>query len=201
MDSVAKIVNCVRNSALSLDIMPPSETAIKNIIGLALDKAIAVLFPQHTAQHSELIALYKQHYASDNTPTPLFADVEHVLSALQQHGLLLAVATGKGRAGLNRLLNLTGLTDYFCATRTSDEASSKPSPDMLFQLLAELGISVDKALMIGDTKIDMAMAQAAGMDRIGVTMGVHNAAQLNEFSPIATVDSYQQLQQLLLPEH
>ena len=72
---------------------------------------------------------------------------------------------------------------------------------MLFQLLAELGISADEAVMIGDTKIDMAMAQAAGMDSIGVTMGVHNAKQLSEFNPIATVDSYQQLQQLLLPEH
>lgn len=52
--------------------------------------------------------------------------------------------------------------------------------------------------MIGDTQIDMAMAKAAGMDRLGVTMGVHNAAQLNEFTPIATADNYQQLQQLLL---
>ncbi|HCP96920.1 MAG TPA: HAD family hydrolase, partial [Pseudoalteromonas sp.] len=33
---------------------------------------------------------------------------------------------------------------------------------------------------------------------LGVTMGVHNAAQLNEFTPIATADNYQQLQQLLL---
>jgi len=82
--------------------------------------------------------------------------------------------------------------------RTSDDAKSKPAPDMLYQLLEELAISADEALMIGDTQIDMAMAKAAGMDRLGVTMGVHNAAQLNEFTPIATADNYQQLQQLLL---
>jgi phosphoglycolate phosphatase len=64
--------------------------------------------------------------------------------------------------------------------------------------IEELAISADEALMIGDTQIDMAMAKAAGMDRLGVTMGVHNAAQLNEFTPIATADNYQQLQQLLL---
>jgi phosphoglycolate phosphatase len=69
---------------------------------------------------------------------------------------------------------------------------------MLYQLLKELGVSVDDALMIGDTQIDMAMAKAAGMDRLGVTMGVHNAQQLSEFSPIATVDCYQQLQKVLL---
>ena len=72
---------------------------------------------------------------------------------------------------------------------------------MLFQLLAELGISADEAVMIGDTKIDMAMAQAAGMDSIGVTMGVQRTISLASLILIATVDSYQQLQQLLLPEH
>ena len=69
---------------------------------------------------------------------------------------------------------------------------------MLYQLLAELGVSANEAVMIGDTQIDMAMGRAANMDRIGVTMGVHNAQQLSEYDPIATVDSYQQLQQVLI---
>ena len=201
IDSISKIVNCIRSSAVALNIEPPSNEATKSIIGLSLDKAIAVLFPLHRAQHQALISGYKQHYQTDTTATPLFADVEKVLLALQHSGIILAVATGKGRAGLDRLLHQSELGHYFSATRSSDDASSKPSPDMLFQLLAELGISADEAVMIGDTKIDMAMAQAAGMDSIGVTMGVHNAKQLSEFNPIATVDSYQQLQQLLLPEH
>ena len=69
---------------------------------------------------------------------------------------------------------------------------------MLHQLLEELGLSAQDAVMIGDTQIDMTMAKAAGMDRIGVTMGVHSAQQLNELDPIATVDTYLQLQQVLL---
>ena len=69
---------------------------------------------------------------------------------------------------------------------------------MLYQLLQELGVSADDAVMIGDTKIDMAMGKAANMDRIGVTMGVHNAQQLSELTPVATVDNYQQLHQVLL---
>ena len=98
-----------------------------------------------------------------------------VLSALKEQGIVLAVATGKGRGGLDRLLDQSQLRHFFSATRTSDEAQSKPSPDMLHQLLEELGLSAQDAVMIGDTQIDMTMAKAAGMDRIGVTMGVHSA--------------------------
>ena len=198
MDSVTKIVNCIRSSAKLLNIVPPSDEAIKNIIGMSLEKAIDVLFPDNVAQHQALISGYKYQYSVDTTPTPVFANVVSVLNALKEQGIVLAVATGKGRGGLDRLLEQSKLRHFFSATRTSDEAQSKPSPDMLYQLLEELGINANDAVMIGDTQIDMNMAKAAGMDRIGVTMGVHNAQQLNELSPIATVDNYLQLQQVLL---
>ncbi len=198
MDSVTKIVNCIRSSAESLNIVPPSDEAIKNIIGMSLEKAIDVLFPDNVAQHQALISGYKYQYSVDTTPTPVFANVVCVLNALKEQGIVLAVATGKGRGGLERLLDQSQLRHFFSATRTSDEAQSKPSPDMLYQLLEELGISAQDAVMIGDTQIDMTMAKAAGMDRIGVTMGVHNAQQLNKLSPVATVDNYLQLQQVLL---
>jgi len=198
MDSVTKIVNCIRSSAESLNIVPPSDEAIKNIIGMSLEKAIDVSFPDNVAQHQALISGYKYQYSVDTTPTPVFADVVGVLNALKEQGIVLAVATGKGRGGLERLLDQSQLRHFFSATRTSDEAQSKPSPDMLYQLLEELGISAQDAVMIGDTQIDMTMAKAAGMDRIGVTMGVHNAQQLNKLCPVATVDNYLQLQQVLL---
>jgi len=198
MDSVGKIVNCIRQSALSLNLTPPSDDAIKNIIGLSLERAIDVLFPEQVKHQKALIEGYKHQYSVDMTPTPVFDDVASVLSALQEQGIMLAVATGKGRDGLERLLDQSQLRQFFSATRTSDDALSKPSPDMLYQLLQEIGVSADDAVMIGDTKIDMAMGKAANMDRIGVTMGVHNAQQLSELTPVATVDNYQQLQQVLL---
>ncbi|MBW4966800.1 MULTISPECIES: HAD-IA family hydrolase [unclassified Pseudoalteromonas] len=198
MDSIGKIVNCIKYSAESLSIAPPSDIAIKNIIGLSLEKAMAVLFPNHPTKQTALINAYKAHYKVDSTATPVFDDVANVLNALKQNGAVLAIATGKGRDGLERLLDQSQLRHFFSATRTSDDAQSKPSPDMLYQLLAELGVSGNEALMIGDTQIDLKMAQAANIDSIGVTMGVHNAQQLSEFNPIATVDSYQQLQQVLM---
>lgn len=198
MDSISKIVNCIRHSVLALNIEPPSDTAIKNIIGLSLEHAIKVLFPSYPEHHQALVAGYKHQYSIDTTATPVFDVVSTVLSALKQHRMILAIATGKGRGGLERLLEQSQLRKFFSASLTSSEAESKPSPDMLYQLLEELGVSADEALMIGDTKIDMAMAKAAGMDRLGVTMGVNNAEELNTFTPVATVDNFQQLQHILI---
>lgn len=202
MDSVPKIINCMQKSAHVVKVSVPSDTAIKNIIGMSLEKAVAVLFPEHGDLYADLIAEYKHQYKEiDTTPAPLFEGVARILTALQQQGMLLTVATGKSRAGLERLLDETKLRDFFVATRTSDDALSKPSPDMLLQLLDKLNIAPTDAVMIGDTQIDMMMAKAANIDRIGVTMGAHNAVQLNEFAPVATADSFVQLQDILVNAH
>jgi phosphoglycolate phosphatase len=70
---------------------------------------------------------------------------------------------------------------------------------MLLSLLTELNIAPEQAVMIGDASHDMKMAQAAGIDRIGITLGVHNREVLSHYQPIAIVDSLVELQQLLIP--
>ena len=67
--------------------------------------------------------------------------------------------------------------------------SIEPAPDMLVQILDELNIQPREAVMVGDTEYDLAMAQAAGIDRIGVSFGVHHVDRLNAFAPLTLVDS------------
>ena len=114
-----------------------------------------------------------------------------------KQGLQLAVATGKSRRGLDRVLDETGLRPLFATSRGADEANSKPDPLMLEQILAELGLSPRQAVMIGDSVHDMAMAEAIGMPRIGVTWGVDSRDALGRHGPVAVVDSMAALRALL----
>jgi phosphoglycolate phosphatase len=68
---------------------------------------------------------------------------------------------------------------------------------MLYSILDELGIKAEHALMVGDSKYDLQMAQAAGVDSIGITVGVHGRAELSRYHPKAIVDSLTELQELL----
>ncbi|WP_325050539.1 HAD-IA family hydrolase [Pseudoalteromonas sp. T1lg75] len=194
MDSVPKIVATLQSAARSLSVPEPDPISAKNIIGLSLDTAVATLFPEHSEFHQALEEQYKHHYlAVDTTPTPLFDDVASTLTALKNKGYALAVATGKSRKGLDRLLVETGLAHFFDITRTACEAQSKPHPEMLEHILAFYQLSPEQAVMIGDTQIDMQLAANAGVDSIGVTFGVHTKDELEIFSPKATVNSYREL--------
>ncbi|KUM53716.1 HAD-IA family hydrolase [Rheinheimera sp. EpRS3] len=199
MDSIGRIVSSMQAAARHSDLVVPSDFAVKQIIGLSLDPALDVLFPGVTAdKRLQLFTHYRDHYViHDTTPTPLFDGVEQVLQQLKAQNVLLAVATGKARKGLQRMFDETGLAKYFDTSRCADEAQSKPHPDMLQQILLELNIKAEHAIMVGDTSHDMKMAQAIAMPRIGVTHGVHGRDVLSQFAPKAIIDTIPELLHVL----
>ncbi|MBA6232196.1 MULTISPECIES: HAD-IA family hydrolase [unclassified Colwellia] len=200
MDSVDRIVFSMQASAIALALEPPCYQQAKQIIGLSLPKAIKTLFPSlHEAQIQQFTEQYKHQYVEVNTtPTPLFNYALELLVNLKKEKKLLAVATGKARAGLQRVWQASDTEHFFHASRCADESISKPDPDMINSLLKELHIQKHEAVMIGDTSFDLEMAQRAGVDSIGVTYGVHDDEVLSKFQPKAIVDSLAELHQLLL---
>jgi phosphoglycolate phosphatase len=200
MDSVDRIVSSMQSAAQTVGLVSPLDHDVKQIIGLSLTTALETLFMSITAEQIEaMLVQYKYEYLEgDNTPTPLFENAINLLTQLKQHNKLLAVATGKGREGLNRVLNVSETSAFFNTTRCAGEMPSKPDPTMLNSILEELKIAPHEAIMIGDTSHDLKMAQNAGVDSIGVTFGVHDRDVLSRYKPKVIVDSLAELHQLLL---
>jgi phosphoglycolate phosphatase len=191
MDSVAKIVSSMQHAAQRENLVVPSEQAVKDIIGLSLAPALAQLFGDLTTeQANDMVDFYKEEYlVLDAAPSPLFDGITDVFSSLAKRNIKMAVATGKSRAGLDRLLAQTGLTHYFCDTMTADEAQSKPHPQMIEDIISRQDVHVDEVIMIGDSSLDLTMANNAGVKSIGVSYGAHDGAKLKTLNPLAVVDN------------
>ncbi|MCD8548431.1 MAG: HAD-IA family hydrolase [Aeromonadaceae bacterium] len=195
MDSVGRIVSSMQSAAIQVGRAVPKADAVRNIVGLSLQQALPRLFgPLDEPAYQQLLQAYRQQYVHDDpTPTPLFSGVALTLQQLAERGHLLAVATGKARAGLDRVLAETGFSQLFHASRGADEARSKPDPLMLEQLLAQLNVPLEQAVMVGDSSYDMEMAANLGMARIGVDWGVHDVSTLERFAPLAVISSMDEL--------
>lgn len=175
--------------------MVPSQAAVREIIGLGLPEALASLFPNLSLRQREQVqASYSTSYvALDQKPSPLFAGALETLTELRRRGHLLAVATGKSRRGLNRVLTGLDLHAWFDITRCADETRSKPHPLMLEEILQELAGSAADALLIGDSEYDLRMAQAIQMPAIGVSYGVHSAERLRQHGAELIIDQLTEL--------
>jgi phosphoglycolate phosphatase len=191
MDSPAKIVDCLRVAITDAGLAPRTDMQLRHIIGLGLHEAIEHLYPEGLSEAELQIVVdsYRQQFLYANrTPSQLFEGVETMLQTLRDHGYYLAVATGKSRAGLDRVLEETGLNDYFHLSRCADETRSKPDPQMLLEILTDLDMAADRALMIGDTEFDIEMARRAGMHAVAVGRGAHGAGQLRAAKPLVLLE-------------
>ena len=191
-DSLSRIALCLQLSAADVGLPPPSLAAAKNIVGLGLDEVMQELLPGvDSATTGKLRASYSTHFIrEDSTPSAFFPGVREHLEKLREQGFSLAVATGKSRKGLDRVLSAVDMTSFFHSTRCADETASKPHPAMLFSLLDEFKVAPEAALMIGDTSYDMAMARAAAVPRLAVSYGAHTRECLLAYQPIACIDEF-----------
>tara|TARA_R110000751_G_scaffold91266_3_gene179062 strand:- start:266587 stop:267228 length:642 start_codon:yes stop_codon:yes gene_type:complete len=195
MDSIGKIVESMQTTAKQLGFPVPDYDQAKNVIGISLLPALKQLFNIRDEKEAmTLFHTYKEHFKDHaQISSPLFNGAVELLEELTQRGYILAVATGKARQGLEHNWYHSNTEQFFTVSKTADDAQSKPSPDMLQQILAELDLSADQVLMVGDTTYDMAMAEALNMDRIGVSFGVHNADTLQQHSPLAVINTLDEL--------
>ena len=137
---------------------------------------------------------YIKHFLlQEREPLPFFPGVLDTLAELKKRGHYLAVATGKSRRGLDRVLQNLNMADVFDGSRCADETASKPNPMMLNELLEQFSVDVSDALMIGDTEWDMVMAQSIAMPRVAVTYGAHEVERLKKFKPNICIDHFDKL--------
>lgn len=195
MDSADRIVAVMQQALLDRRLPPLTDASIRNIIGLGLPEALRTLCPDlPAAEIQELQSAYSRRFVeAEEIPCQFFPGVRETLDVLRADGGRLAVATGKSRRGLDRVLAGLGMSEYFDATRCSDETRSKPHPLMLRELLAELAVPAERAVMVGDTEFDMAMAVGAGMPRVAVDYGAHAVERLLPYKPGLVLSSFPEL--------
>jgi len=200
MDSVGTIVACTRATLDELGLPQVEEALIRGSVGLSIAETVRRLSggdpdPEHSARLQEC---YRRHWFETFRDRPvLFSGVEQLIERLEAAGHLLAVATGKSRRGLDHDLSATALADRFHATRTADEARSKPHPQMLLDLLDELGVAAGRALMIGDSIWDLQMAAAARVPALAVATGAHPREVLEAERPADCLDGIAELEKWL----
>lgn len=164
----------------------PSRPEVLSIVGLSLSVAMARLAPQvDTNTQANMVEGYKAAYMTlraekhISLSSPLYPGIASMLDRLaKRDDVLLGVATGKSRRGLDKLLQGHELTKTFVTEQVADHHPSKPHPAMLREAMAECGVGPEDTAMIGDTSFDMDMAQAAGCFGVGVLWGYHKKEAL-----------------------
>ncbi len=200
VDSQALIIGAMAQAMEGAGLPVLDRDQVLSIVGLSLPLAVATLLPdQPEARQNEVVAGYRAAFMSRrmDDEAPLYPGARACLDALAgRDDLLLGIATGKSRRGLDAMLDHHGLRGHFVTLQTADNHPSKPSPAMLLAACDEAGVDPAKAVMIGDTTFDMQMALNARTAALGVDWGYHPATALRQLDIVVAAD-FGQLQTMI----
>lgn len=184
VDSQNGICEAMTHAFSGLGLKPPSRAETLAVVGLSLPEAFAALAPEHDeAVRAALSHRYRTAFLElKRDPAqhePLFAGVEAAVDSLgKREDIVLGIATGKSRRGIDRLFAREGWAQHFLTVQTADDHPSKPHPAMVLAAMAEAGVEPERTVMVGDTTFDMEMAIAAGVGALGVAWGYHPRSAL-----------------------
>ncbi|MEC7259332.1 MAG: HAD hydrolase-like protein, partial [Pseudomonadota bacterium] len=134
VDSQGAIVGAMTAAFTGQDLPAPARDDVLGIVGLSLDHAVLRLAPDaDAARRAAVVQGYKDSYHATRSAqgavvgSPLYPGAAQALQVLAaRDDLLLGVATGKSRRGLDELLKAHGLTDIFVTRQVADDHPSKP---------------------------------------------------------------------------
>ncbi len=184
VDSHHNISTAMRQAFEAIGVPYPGDEATRRVIGLSLPEAVRPLAPNAGPEVWERLsdAYREAFFALRQRPDfhePLFPGAREAIETLaERDDVLLGIATGKARRGLEVLLERFGLRDFFVTTQTADDAPSKPHPGMILKAIEETGADPARTVLVGDTTHDMLMAANAGTGGLGVEWGYHPPDEL-----------------------
>lgn len=203
VDSRATIQRCMEVAFKRVGLPRPSFDHTRQVVGLNLREALSQLAPSLDEAGRDLLTrsygeAFSQVHAAPGLGEPLYPGAAELLGRLRAQGWLIAMATGKSRRGVERIIRTHDWADLFDSTHCADDGPGKPHPAMLVECMKVLDARPDETVMIGDTAHDIRMAKAAGVRAQGVAWGFHTAEEVAASGADHVAQTFNELEAELL---
>ena len=129
--------------------------------------------------------------------TYYYPGVLETLNYLNNKGYKMVICTNKPFRFIEPILDKLSIKQFFKYWIGEDSLpEKKPTATPLLYLANKTNTSIEKCIMIGDSKNDILAAQNSNMESIGVSYGYNYNENIADYNPTLVVDSFADLQEL-----
>lgn len=198
------LLNTIGDLAASVDYVMRSrnlpehtDAEYRQMVGGGIKRLVERALPEHLSKDEayvdECVTQFRRYYVDNiDRHTVPYEGMHELLRDLQRQGVKLAVASNKFQHGTDRLVSkFFSDIDFVAIEGNREGAPLKPDPQIVTGILERAAIAKERAVMIGDSGIDIRTASAAGIDSVGVAWGFRFAEELYEAGAervVSTVD-------------
>jgi phosphoglycolate phosphatase len=126
-----------------------------------------------------------------------YPGVIETLNYLDKKGYKMVICSNKPYDYIEPILDFLSIKPYFQRWIGEDSMpEKKPHAAPLLYLAKEMNTTVEKSIVVGDSKNDILAAQNAGMNSVGVTYGYNYNENIAVYKPSIVLDSFSDLQKI-----
>lgn len=201
IDSAPDIANALNKALAQRDLAPFSVDKVKEMIGGGVPKLIERALIAHGVSRigiapmvTEFITFYQNDLVTETT---LYEGARDILEQFRTEGRRLGLCTNKRHDLTIEILQKLDLDQYFSAV-IGERAGKphKPDPAPLRGVMAALGVTADRTVMIGDSTADVGCAKAAEVPCVVVSFG-YSRIEPHSLGADKVIDSLSELPAVL----
>lgn len=189
------------NFALARYGFPGRKTAeVRSFLGNGAARLMELSIPDgmNNPQYEKCVADFRNHYSVNmQNKTLAYKGIMELLGQLSKEDYKIAIVSNKFDKAVKEL-NQVYFGEYIkVAIGESKNVAIKPAPDIVFKALEELGSTVDKAVYVGDSEVDVKTAKNSGIMCVGVTWGFRDREVLEQNGADYIIDRPQELLEII----
>lgn len=196
VDSVPDLARCVNAALASVGHAVVEQDRVRGWVGNGAARLLHRALTGRpdgfapAALHGQAMAVFNAHYAAEPCrDSRLYPGVATTLAALAGAGIRLGCVTNKPHRFVQPLMAALGIGECFASVIGGDStARLKPDPLPVLAALSGLGVAAERCLLVGDSHIDMAAGQAAGVATVAVTYGYDRSCDFAAAGALAVLD-------------
>ena len=180
VDSSIGIHNGFTYTFEQLGVTSPDAKTIRGFMGPPLETSFASCLPAE--QIEEAIQLYRSYYKEKGVyEAQLFPHIKDLLEELAKQFPLYITTTKNTPTAVDMTSNFE--IDHFFDGIYGSSPEAPHKADVIRQALQTHQLAPEQAIIIGDTKFDMIGAQETGIQKLAVTWGFGEQADLLNYQP------------------
>lgn len=139
----------------------------------------------------EFVDYYNTHNLIKTKP---YDGIMETTKKLSDMGIKMAIVTNKGQTASESLLNDFFKPNINIVIGDNGKHERKPDPAPVNMALNALGVTdKSRVLYVGDSEVDAATGENAGLDYVLCTYGFRDMDVLSKFKPVAFIDNIRKL--------
>lgn len=205
------LLNTIGDLAASVDYVMRSrnlpehtDAEYRQMVGGGIKRLVERALPSHLASDQdyveECVTQFRRYYVDNiDRHTQPYEGMCELLGDLRRRGVQVAVASNKFQHGTDRLVSkFFSDIDFVAVEGNREGAPLKPDPQIITNILSIADVVPERAIMVGDSGVDIRTAAAANIASVGVAWGFRFADELYDAGAKCVVTNAEELCAVLL---